>query len=150
MNEDRWSWSTEEEEDYNPLNHGKHRIPSSHEPLALGYIQPLQQYLDKWKTDSIFYQDFIYSCPFDNEVTKHMITKLETLSTHKTWGYLFDYFSTTYTADELADLAYEALCYLNEDEFYLKFLINHHYTYMWPKGNNFCDLSLPIPSTLLY
>ena len=116
----------------------------------LGYIQPLQQYLDKWKTDSTFYQDFIYSCPFDNEVTKHLITKLETLSTHKTWGYLFDYFSTTYTADELADLVYEALCYLNEGEFYLKFLINHHYTYMWPKGNNFCDPYLPIPSTLLY
>ena len=49
MSEDRWSWSTEEEEDYNSLNHGKHRIPSSHDPLALGYIQPLQQYLDKWK-----------------------------------------------------------------------------------------------------
>ena len=50
-----------------------------------------------------------------------MITKLETLSTHKTWGYLFDNFSTTYTADEFADLVYEALCYLNEGQFYLKF-----------------------------
>ena len=74
-----------------------------------------------------------------------MITKTETLSTHKTWGYLFDYFSTTHTADELADLVYEALSYLNEGQFYLKFLINHHYTYMWPKGKNFCDPSLSIP-----
>ena len=41
-------------------------------PLAFGYIQPLQQYLDKWKDDSTFYQDFIYSCPFTNENTKHL------------------------------------------------------------------------------
>ena len=150
MNEDRWSCSSEEEEDYNSLNYGKHRIPSTRHPLAFGYIQPLQQYLDKWKDDSTFYQDFIYSCPFTNENTKHLITKLEILSTHKAWGYLFDYFSTTYTADELADLVFEALCYLREDECYLKFLINHHYMYMWPQGNNFCDPSLPIPSTLLY
>ena len=79
-----------------------------------------------------------------------MITKIETLSTHKTWGYLFDYFSTTYTADELADLVYEALCYLNEGQFYLKFLINHHYTYMWPKGKKFCDSSLSIPYNPLH
>ena len=121
MNEDRWSWSSEEEEDYNSLNYGKHRIPSARHPLAYGYIQPLQQYLDKWKHDSTFYQDFIYSCPFTNENTKYLITKLETLSTHKAWGYLFDYFSTTYSADELADLVYEAFCYLGEDECYLKF-----------------------------
>ena len=150
MNEDRWSWSTEEEEDYNSPNYGKHRIPSARHPLAFGYIQPLQQYLDKWKDDSLFYQDFIYSCPFTNENTKHLITKLETLSTHKTWGYLFDYFSTTYTAEELADLVYEALCYLNEGQCYLQFLINHHYNYMWPTGTNFCDPSLSVPSTLLY
>ena len=121
MNEDRWSWSTEEEEDYNPLNEGKHRIPSSHSPLVLAYIQPFQEYLDQWKNDSTFYQDFIYSCPFDNKVTKHMITKTETLSTNKTWGYLFDYLSTTYTAAELADLVYESLCNLNEGQLYLKF-----------------------------
>ena len=150
MNEDRWSWSTEEEEDYNPLTQGKHRIPSSQNPLALAYIQPFQEYLDQWKNDSTFYQDFIYSCPFDNKVTKHMITKTETLSTNKTWGYLFDYFSTTYTADELADLVYEALCNLNEGQLYLKFLLNHHHTYMWPKGKNFCDPSLSTPFNPLH
>ena len=150
MNVDRRSRSTEVEQDDNSLNHGKHRIPSSRNPLAFGYIQRLQQYLDKWKDDSLFYQDFIYSCPFTNEDTKHMITRLETLSTHKTWGYLFDYFSTTYTAAELADLVYEALCYLNEGQCYLKFLINHHYNYTWPTGKNFCDPSLSIPSTHLY
>ena len=71
MNEDRWSWSSEAEEDNNPLNEGKHRIPTSHNPLALAYIQPFQEYLHQWKNDSTFYQDFIYSCPFDNKVTKH-------------------------------------------------------------------------------
>ena len=59
-----------------------------------------------------------------------MVSKTETLSTHKAWGYLFEYFSTTYTADELADLVYESLCNLNEGQHYLKFLINHHYTHM--------------------
>ena len=118
--------------------------------MALAYIQPIQEYLDQWKNDSTFYQDFIYSCPFDNQVTKHMITKTETLSTNKTWGYLFDYLSTTYTADELADLVYESLCNLNEGQHYLKFLLNHHYTYMWPKGNNFCDPSLSIPFNPLH
>ena len=56
-----------------------------------------------------------------------MITKTETLSTHKAWGNLFDYFSTNYTAVELSDLIYEALCNLNEGPHYLKFLINHHF-----------------------
>ena len=150
MNEDRWSWSSDPEEDINPLYEGKHRIPTQHKPLGLDYIQPFQKYLDQWKDDSTFYQDFIYSCPFDNKVTKHMVSKIETLSTHKTWGYLFHYFSTAYTADELADLVYEALSNLNEGQLYLKFLINHHYMYMWPKGTNFCDPSLSRPFNPLY
>ena len=79
-----------------------------------------------------------------------MINKTETLSTNKTWGYLFDYFSTTCTADELTDLVYEALCNLNEGKIYLKFLLNHHYTYMWPKGKNFCDPSLSTPFNPLH
>ena len=100
MNEDRWFWPSDAEEDSSLFNGQKHRIPTSHKPLALIYIKPFQQYLDQWKNDSTFYQDFIYSCPFNNEVTKHMVSKTETLSTHKSWGYLFDYLSTTYTADE--------------------------------------------------
>ena len=145
MNEDKWSWPSDAEEDNSLLNGEKHRIPTTHKPLSLSYVQPFQQYLDQWKNDSTFYHDFIYSCPFNNEVTKHMITKTETLSTHKAWGYLFDYFSTNYTAVELSDLIYEALCNLNEGQHYLKFLINHHFTHVWPNGNNFCDPSLSIP-----
>ena len=108
-------------------------------------IEPFQKYLDQWKNDTTFYHDFIYACPFNNEVTKHFINKTETLSTHKAWGYLFDYFSTNYRAIELADLIYEALSELNEGQHYLKFLINHHFTHVWPTGDNFCDPSLPIP-----
>ena len=46
-----------------------------------------------------------------------MVSKTETLSTHKAWGYLFEYFSTTYTVDELADLVYESLCNINEGHY---------------------------------
>ena len=145
MNEDKWSWSSDIEEEDSPLNEGKYRIPTKQKPLALAYIEPFQQYLDQWKNNSTFYQDFIYACPFNNVVTKHLDCKIETLSTHKTLGYLFDYLSTTYIAVELADLVYEALSNLNEGQHYLKFLINHHYTHMWPTGKNFCDPSLPIP-----
>ena len=145
MNEDRWSWPSDADEDNSLMNEEKQRIPTTHKPLSLFYIKPFTEYLDQWKNDSIFYQDFIYSCPFNNEVTKHMVNKTETLSTHKAWGYLFEYFSTTYTVDELADLVYESLSNLNEGQHYLKFLLNHHYTHMWPKGKKFCDPSLTIP-----
>ena len=146
MSEDKWSWSSEtEEEDQCPIQHRKHTIPTNLKPLPLVYIKPIQDYLDQWKDNSNFYHDFIYACPFKHDITKHLISKTETLSTHKAWGYLFEYFSTTYTAHELSDLIYEALSNLNEDQFYLKFLINHHHTYMWPQGDNFCDPSLPIP-----
>ena len=145
MSEDQWSRQSDAEEDNSLPHDEKHRIPTTHRPLSLSFIQPFQQYLDQWKNNSIFYHDFIYSCPFNNEVTKHLISKTETLSTHKAWGYLFDYLSTTYTADELADLVYESFCNLNEGPHYLKFLINHHYTHMWPQGNNFCDPSIAIP-----
>ena len=83
MNEDKWSWSSDDGEENSLFNQEKHRIPTKHKPLPLSFIQPFQQYLDQWKNDSTFYHDFIYSCPFNNEVTKHMITKTETLSTHK-------------------------------------------------------------------
>ena len=74
MNEDKLSWSSDTEEENGSLNEGKHRIPTKHKPLALSYIEPFQQYLDQWKNNSTFYQDFIYSCPFNNVVTKHMVT----------------------------------------------------------------------------
>ena len=150
MNEDRWSLSSDNEEEENVINVEKHTIPTKLRPLGLVYVQPCQEYLDQWKHNPTFYQDFIYACPFNYEVTKHMVTKIETLSTHKTWGYLFDYLSTTYTPAELADLIYEALCNLNEGQHYLGFLINHHYTYMWPSGKNFCDPSLPRPFNPLH
>ena len=114
MSEDKWSWQSDAEEDNSLPHDEKHRIPTTHRPLSLSFIQPFQQYLDQWKNNSTFYHDFIYSCPFNNEVTKHLISKTETLSNHKAWGYLFDYLSTTYTADELADLVYESFCNLNK------------------------------------
>ena len=145
MSEDKWSWSSETEEDHCPIQHGKHTIPTNLKPLPRVYIKPIQDYLDQWKDNSNFYHDFIYACPFKHDITKHLISKTETLSTCKAWGYLFDYLSTTYTAHELSDLIYEALSNLNEGQSYLKFLINHYHTYMWPQGDNFCDPSLPIP-----
>ena len=146
FDEDKWSLSSQElEEQRNYYISAKHTIPTKLKPLPLLYIEPFQKYLDQWKNDSTFYHDFIYACPFNTQVTKHFVSKTDTLSTNKAWGYLFDYFSTNYRAIELADLIYEALCELNEGEHYLKFLINHHFTHVWPIGDNFCDPSLPIP-----
>ena len=151
MYEDRWSLSSDtEDEQYCPIKQGKHRIPTALKPLEPVYLQPIQQYLNQWKDNPDFYHDFVYSCPFNQEITKHMINKTETLSTHKSWEHLVEYFSTIYTAHELADLIYEALSNLNEGQLYLSFLINHQYSYMWPKGDNFCDPSLPIPYDLTH
>ena len=61
MNEDKWSWPSDAEEDNSLLNGEKHRIPTTHKPLSLSYVQPFQQYLDQWKNNSTFYHDFIFS-----------------------------------------------------------------------------------------
>ena len=62
------------------------------------------------------------------------------------WACLFNYFENNYSAKELSDLVYEVLYDLNQHEPYLHFLINHHYNYMWPTGENFCDPNLSIPA----
>ena len=71
---------------------------------------------------------------------------LKSSPVHKNWATLFQHFQTNYSAKELSDLIYEVLHDLNQHEHYLHFLINHHYNYMWPTGENFCDPNLPVPT----
>ena len=122
-----------------------HRIPTPGKPLHEQYIYPIAQFLSVWDNDSTFYQDFIHSCPFNNSLLEHFDFQTRICTTSNAWKNLFKYLTTHYAGKELIDLVYEALHDLGQSELYLKFLINHHYKYIWPTGDDFCDPSLELP-----
>ena len=121
------------------------RIPTATHPLEKHYMLPITQFLYQWIHDETFYIDFVDFCPFNRELTIYFCAQRFSSPVHKNWATLFQHFQTNYSAKELSDLIYEVLHDLNQHEHYLHFLINHHYNYMWPTGENFCDPNLPIP-----
>ena len=121
------------------------RIPTPLTPLGKQYIKPITQFFQQWINNPIFFQDFLYSCPFNSYLTDHFNAQTRIYSIPDTWHMLFQYFSHNYSAKELADLIYEVLHDLDQDADYLQFLITQHYHYMWPTGENFCDPFLETP-----
>ena len=123
----------------------KHRIPTSDNPIDSKYIKPVAQFLIPWYHDPLFYQDFIYCCPFNKFLVEHFQLHLNIATIDDTWKNLFRYFSRTYSGAELANLAYEAFHDLGKGGIYLMFLRDNNYMYMWPNGEHFCDPALECP-----
>ena len=123
----------------------RHRIPTSDEPLHPQYIQAFVQYIMTWYSDPLFHQDFLYCCPFNKFLLEHFLLHANIVDTDAAWRNLFRFFSRTYTGSELANLLYEALHDLGKADSYLIFLKDHHYDYMLPDGEDFCDPSLKMP-----
>ena len=121
------------------------RIPTVTQPLEKHYMLPITQFLHQWVNDKLFYVEFIDFCPFNRELASDFYAQTFMSPMHKNWADLFQHFATNYSAKELSDLIYEVLHDLNQHEHYLHFLINHHYYYMWPTGENFCDPQLEVP-----
>lgn len=121
------------------------RIPSIDYPLQPCYMQPISQFLQQWRHDPVFYEDFIYCFPFNTFLIEHFTGQTRICPLPHAWQILFTYLSTNYSAAELADIVYEALHDLDQHHAYLDFLVQNSYKYMWPKGKHFCDPFLEAP-----
>ena len=121
------------------------RIPTILNPLEKYYLQPITDFIQPWIDNIWFYQDFVYSCPFNTFLTQHFfdLTRICPLTT--AWQILLSHFAVNYSALELADLLYEAFHDMDQHNNYLDFLVQHQYRYMWPSGKHFCDPFLGTP-----
>ena len=127
------------------MNMSKHRIPTEDNPLHSKYIQPIAHYISDLGSEPLFYQDFIYCCPFNKFLLEHFEQHMHSNTLDNTWQNLFRFFSRTYSGAELANLVYEVLYNLGLADSYLTFLKDNHYNYMWPNGEDFCDAALECP-----
>lgn len=108
-------------------------------------IIPITQFLFEWINNPIFFQDFIYSCPFNPFLVQHFISLPQICPMPNAWHSFFKYVANIYKVSELADLVYEALHDLGLVGQYIQFLEYYNHYYLWPTGKYLIDPLITTP-----
>ena len=123
-------------------------IPTPNNPVSKYYLDPLWNYIYRWRHNSQFLFDFIWSFPFRGGLTYAFICLLDNdlYTVTDCWRIILTYISFYYTPSEIADCFYEALSDVQLGSDYLRFLIYSDNEHMWPIGQHFMNPLMTTPN----